>query len=60
MNLYQQAKNQDISWIRSGDIVDIKMVQSDWLRAFWLISRKLDLPQIWDFQRNTAISITFH
>ena len=60
MNLYQQAKNQDISWIRSGDIVDIKMVQSDWLRAFWLISRKLDLSQIWDFQRNTAISITFH
>ena len=60
MNLYQQAKNLDISWIRSGDIVDIKMVQSDWLRAFWLISRKLDLSQIWDFQRNTAISITFH
>ena len=60
MNLYQQAKNQDISWIRSGDIVDIKMVQSDWLRAFWLISQKLDLSQIWDFQRNTASSITFH
>ena len=60
MNLYQQAKNQDISWIRSGDIVDIKMVQSDWLRAFWLISRKLDLSQTWDFQRNTASSITFH
>ena len=31
-------KNQAISLICTGDIVDLKILQSDWLRAFWCIS----------------------
>ena len=39
-NLYQHAKNQAISLIRSGYMVDQKILQSDWLRTFWSISLK--------------------
>ena len=35
VNLYQQAKNQTISKICSGDMIDQKILQSDWLRTFW-------------------------
>ena len=34
VNLYQDAKNQPISLICSGDMVDKKILQSDWLRTF--------------------------
>ena len=34
VNLYQHAKNPAISFIYSGDIVDLKILQSDWLRTF--------------------------
>ena len=34
MSLYQHAKNQAIALISSGDMADVKIVQSDWLRAF--------------------------
>ena len=34
MNLYQHAKNETVSSICSGEIVDLKILQSDWLRAF--------------------------
>ena len=34
MSLYQYAKNQAIALISSGDMADVKIVQSDWLRAF--------------------------
>ena len=34
MNLYQYAKNEAVSSICSGEIVDLKILKSDWLRAF--------------------------
>ena len=36
-NLYQHAKNEAVSMICSEEIVDLKILQSDWLRAFWPI-----------------------
>ena len=40
VNLYQHAKNEAISSISSGEIVDLKILHSDWLRAFWPISQE--------------------
>ena len=34
MNLYHHAKNQAISSICFGGVIDLKILQSDWLRAF--------------------------
>ena len=42
MNLYQHAKNDAVLWICSGDI---KILQSDWLRAFWPISQEKDFSK---------------
>ena len=35
MNLYQHAKNQAFSSFCSKDTVGLKILQYDWLRAFW-------------------------
>ena len=43
MDLYQHAKNEAISSICSAEIVDLKILQSDWLRAFWPVSQEQDL-----------------
>ena len=40
MNLCQHAKNEAASLLCSGEIVDLKILESHWLRAFWLISQK--------------------
>ena len=40
VNLYQHAKNPAISQICSGDMVDRKILQSDWLRTFSPISQE--------------------
>ena len=37
--LYQHAKNEVVSCICSGEIYDLKILQSESLRAFWLISQ---------------------
>ena len=60
VNLYQHAKNQAISLIYSGDMVDQKILQFDWLRTFWPISQEQNFFQIWDLCRNTANNIDFH
>ena len=60
VNLYQHAQNQAISLIGSGDMVDYKILQSDWLRTFWPISQEQKLSQIWDLSRNTASNISFN
>ena len=60
VNLYQHVKNQAISLICSGDKVDKKILQSDWLRAFWPISQEQTFSQIWDMCRNTANNVNFH
>ena len=48
MNLYQHTKNQAFSSFFSGDIVNLKILQSDWPRAFWLKSQEPDFSQVWD------------
>ena len=52
--MYQYAQNQDILVICSGDTVDKKILQSNWLRKFWPISQEQKFSQIWDLCRNTA------
>ena len=42
VNLYQ---HETISSICSGEIVDLKILQSDWLRAFWPTSLEQDFSQ---------------
>ena len=60
VNLHQHAKNQANSSISSGDIVDLKTLQRDWLRGFRPLSQEQDFPEIWDLGKNRANNITFH
>ena len=38
--------SDEIYSISSGELVHFKNMQSDWLRAFWPISREQDFSQI--------------
>ena len=38
-------KDEAILWICSGETVDLKILRSDWLRAFWPISLEQDFSQ---------------
>ena len=60
MNLYQHAKNQAISLTCSGDMVDSKILESNWMRTLWHISKEPEFSQIWDLCRHTANNINFH
>ena len=41
--MYQHIpKNEAISCIHSGEIVDLKILQSNWMGAFWPISQEQD------------------
>ena len=46
VNLYQDAKNEAVSLICSGEIVDLKILQSDWLSASWPMSQEQDSFEI--------------
>ena len=59
VNLYQHAKNQAFSSFCSWDTVDLKILRSDWLRAFWPICQEPDFSQVWDLCQNTAVNINF-
>ena len=59
-NLYQHAQNQANSLICSGDMVNLKILPSDWLRKFWPISQEPEFSQMSDLCRNTANNIIFH
>ena len=48
MNLYQHAKNPAFPSLCSRDMDDLKILQSDWPRAFWPISQEPDFYQAWD------------
>ena len=39
-------KKEAVSLICSREIVDFKILQYDWLRAFWYISQEQDFSQI--------------
>ena len=45
MNFYQNAKIEAVSSICPGEIVDLKILQSYWVKAFWPISQKQDFAQ---------------
>ena len=44
LNLFQHAKNEAALSICSGEIVGLKILQSDCLEAFWYISQEKDFP----------------
>ena len=58
MNLYQHTKNQTFHHVVL-DIVNLKILQSDWLTALWPISQEPDFSKLWDLCKNTAININF-
>ena len=60
MNLHQYAKNQALSLFCSRDLVNLKILQSDWSTAFWPLSQEPDFSQVWDLCRNTVNNINFH
>ena len=51
-------KNQVFSFY-FRDMVDLKIQQPDWPRAFWPISLEPDFSQVWDFCKKTANNINF-
>ena len=53
------AKNQAFSSFCSRDIVNLKMLQADWLRAFLPISQEPDFSQVWDLCKNTTNNTNF-
>ena len=59
VNLYQLIKNKAASSISSGEILDLKVLQSDWLRAFWSICLE-HFSQIEDLYKNTVNTINFN
>ena len=58
-NLYQHTKKLTVLSICSGQKAILKILQSDWLRTFWLIYQEKDFSQIWDLCRNTANNRNF-
>ena len=48
MNLHPYTKNQAIASFCSGDLVNLKVLEFDWLRAFWPTSQDPGYSQIWD------------
>ena len=59
VNLYQHAKKKAASLICYGEIIDLKILQSDWLRALWSMSQEQDFSQILDLGISTANNINF-
>ena len=59
VNLYQHTKNEAVSSMCSGEMVDLKTLQTEWLRAFcqnvWPISQEQDNYMC----RNTVTNINF-
>ena len=60
MNLYQNAKNKAALLICSEEMLDFKILQSEWLRVFWPLSQERHFSQIEDLYRNTTNNINFH
>ena len=45
VNLYHHAKNDAASSIFSGEMVDLKILELDWLRPFWHLSQLQDFSK---------------
>ena len=52
--MYQHAK------FEAGEMFDLKILQLEWLRAFWPITQEQHFSQIEDLYRNTVNNINFH
>ena len=59
VNLYQHIKNEAVSSICSGEMLDLKIPQSEWLRAFWPVSQEQSFSQIENLYRKTTNNINF-
>ena len=59
MNLYQHAKNEAVSLICNGEIIDLKILKSDGLKAFWSISLEQDFSRMPDLGKSIANNINF-
>ena len=57
---YQNAKNKAALLICSEEMLDLKTLQSEWLRAFWPLSQERHFSQIEDLYRDTTNNINFH
>ena len=51
--MYQHIKNQTTSLFHSRDIVDLKVLESNWPRPFWPKSQETDFSQTWNLRKNT-------
>ena len=60
INLRTHTKYQVNSSIRPWDIAKLKILHSDWSRAFLSISQELELLQVWKFYREVANGERFH
>ena len=60
VNFYQLARNEAVSSICSREIVHLKILLSDWLKAFWPVSQEQDLSQIKDLCMSTANNKNFY
>ena len=60
LNLYQYANNEAVSSICSGEMIDLEIPQSEWLRAFWPISQEQHFSQTENLYKNTENNINFH
>ena len=49
-----------VSSICSGEMLDFKILQSEWRRTFWPISEEQSFSQIEDLYRNTVNKINFN
>ena len=54
LNLHQYRKTQVFLSFCSRDIVNLKILQFDWWRAFWPISQEPEFSQVWFLSKNTA------
>ena len=59
VNLYQHAKNEAVSLICNGEIIDLKILKSDGLKAFWSISLEQDFSRMPDLGKSIANNINF-
>ena len=53
------CKKQVFSSFCSRDIVNLKILKSDWLRAFWPKSQEADFSQVQDLCNNASNNINF-
>ena len=53
-------KNDVVSSICSGEMLDFKILQSEWRRTFWPISEEQSFSQIEDLYRNTVNKTNFN